>query len=180
MKLLRGVCINKITLHAVLVLFSLFLFGCSQGEPPLSLGEAEPGELMRHTKLTKLIGRDDGAASLAPGKVSSKYEINYPAQNLKSIADVSLVFGNMREEIFEGKWKIKYIYDGEWEGRGWHEAYGIPLTIEIYDYSSGNYSNLINTYRLSKIVTNYPIYKDDSGKEKTISTTYFSVSSGLR
>jgi hypothetical protein len=55
---------------------------------------------------SKLIALEDGPASLAHGKDSMKYYINYPAQNLKFVAFVSSMFGNIREVIFEGKWKI--------------------------------------------------------------------------
>lgn len=165
-------------LHILLVTtIGLLIMGCSRGEPPLSMEDGKPGSLARKTKL---VARDSGPASLKPGNDFLKYEIIYPNQGLTSIATAGLMFGSLREEVFQKKWLVKYIYQGKWEGRDWHEAYGIPLSIEIYGYSGGSYDTPINTYRLSKLVTNYPIYTDLSGKEKTISTTYFSVSSGLQ
>lgn len=162
-----------------LVLLLLMACGCSGGnsEPPLSLGDGSPGSLARKTKL---VARDGGPAGLRPGNDFLNYEVEYPNQGLKSIATVGLLYGSMREEIFPKKWRVIYSYDGNWEGREWHEAYGIPLSIQIYGYSGGDYTREINTYRLSKIVPNAPVYADRSGREKTFDVTYFQVGQGLR
>ncbi len=163
----------------VLAILLLTAFGCSggSGEPPLSLGDGSPRRLARKTKL---VGREGGPADLRPGNDFLKYEVEYPNHGLKSIATVGLMFGSMREEVFPKKWRVIYDYEGTWEGLLWHEAYGIPLSIEIYAYSGGEYGRVINTYRLSKIVPNYPVYTDQSGQEKTIAVTYFQVAPGLR
>lgn len=167
------------SLRVLAILLLAIIAGCSErsGEPPLSFGKGASGSLARHTKLVK---RQGGPASLSPGNDYLNYEIEYPNHGLKSIATVGFMVGSLREEIFPKKWKVIYDYEGTWEGRDWMEAYGIPLSIRIYAYSGGKYSRDVNIYRLSKIVPNFPVYRDRLGKEKTIAATYFQVGPGFR
>jgi hypothetical protein len=157
------------------ILLLLTAFGCSgrNGEPPLSYGDGGPGSLARKTKL---IGYGGGADVR---EATADYEVEYPNLGLKSLATVGLLHGSIREEVFPKKWRVIYGYKGTWEGHGWSEAYAIPLSIQIFAYSHGDYSRVVNTYRLSKIVPNYPVYADQTGKERTIIADYFQVAQGL-
>ncbi len=155
----RHAGLPKIILLALFSLVAVFSTGCSAEEPPMNFGKREPGQMARSTKLLDMDGN------------VMRHQITYPALGLTSIATVGFRTGVMREEVFEGKWKIVYLYDDT------PEIFGIPSTIIVYQFSGGSYNKKINEYKYQDTKPNQIFYQDMNGKVVVRDPSYFKVGS---
>lgn len=160
--------LRKLLAAACLVIVVCVL-GCStlsSSEPPFSLGDGKPGQLVRETKLIRF----------DPSNRQIVYEVFYPAYGLTSVATLGLLSKEAISEVFAGRWTVLYRYDDQI-----NQALQLPNTIEIYRYvtSGNNCGAPINTYTLtSTMASGVANYVDRRGRVRKISTTYLSIMSG--
>ncbi|PIR96886.1 MAG: hypothetical protein COT91_04305 [Candidatus Doudnabacteria bacterium CG10_big_fil_rev_8_21_14_0_10_41_10] len=153
------------------LLLTFLLFSCvdlSQTEPPFSLGEGKPGEMVRSTKL---VGMEQGREGGPPHLV---YDVFYPANKLRSRATLEMLSGALLEEVFPGKWRVEYVY------RDLQDRFmQLPIEISIYTDADGARGKRVNNYIRVDLVTNKGgLYRGEAGNTKLISFQYLEVMPG--